>query len=78
MCMGVKRVKKAKVHTLKGEFESLIMKETDKIKDICMKLSGILTNIRVLGETMEESSVVRKIPPAVPDKFLQIASKTLR
>ena len=39
-----------------------------------MKLSGIVTNIRVLGETMEESSVVRKILRAVPDKFLQIAS----
>ncbi|XP_074326879.1 uncharacterized protein LOC141664824 [Apium graveolens] len=74
MCMGVERVKEAKVQTLKGEFESLIMKETDKIEDFCMKLSGIVINIRVLGETMEESSVVRKILRAVPDKFLQIAS----
>jgi len=40
-----------------------------------MKLSGIATNIRVLGEEMEQSSVVRKIlRAAVPDKFLQIAS----
>ena len=74
MCMGVERVKEAKVQTLKGEFESLIMKETDNIDEFCMRLSGIVTNIRVLGETMEESSVVRKILRAVPDKFLQIAS----
>lgn len=39
-----------------------------------MKLSGIVTNIQVLGETMEESTVVRKILRAVSEKFLQIAS----
>lgn len=50
------------------------MMETDKIDDFCMKLSGIMINIRVVGETMEESSVVRKILCVVPDKFLQIAS----
>lgn len=74
MCMGAEKVKEAKVQTLKGEFESLIMKETDKIDDFCMKLSGLVANIRILGETMEESNVVRKILRAVPDKFLQIAS----
>ena len=60
MFMGVARVKEAKVQALKGEFESLIMNEMEKIEDFCMKLSGIVTNIRVLGEIMEESSVVRK------------------
>nr|XP_017225347.1 PREDICTED: uncharacterized protein LOC108201567 [Daucus carota subsp. sativus] len=74
MSVGAERVKEAKVQTLKGEFESLTMRETDNIDDFCMKLSGIATNIRVLGEVMEESSVVRKILCAVPDKFLQIAS----
>ena len=74
MSMGVERVKEAKVQALKGEFESLIMNETEKIEDFCMKLSGIVTNMRVLGETMEESSVVKKILRAVSDKFLQIAS----
>ena len=48
------------MQALKGEFESLIMNEMEKIEDFCMKLSGIVTNIRVLGEIMEESSVVRK------------------
>lgn len=74
LCMGAERVKEAKVQTLRAEFESLVMKETDQVDDFCMKLSGIVTNIRVLGETMEEASVVRKILRAVLDKFLQIAS----
>ncbi|XP_074377318.1 uncharacterized protein LOC141718838 [Apium graveolens] len=73
LCMGATRVNEAKVQTLRSEFESLVMKKTDQVDDLCMKLSGIVTNIRVLGETIEESSVVRKILRAVPDKFLQIA-----
>ncbi|XP_074336000.1 uncharacterized protein LOC141673166 [Apium graveolens] len=74
MCMGVERVQEARVQTLKGEFEYLMMKDSEKIEDFFLKLSGTVTNIRVLGEAMEESSVVRKILRAVPDKFLQIAS----
>ncbi|XP_074356144.1 uncharacterized protein LOC141695832 [Apium graveolens] len=74
LCMGAERVKEAKVQMLKGEFESLVMKETDQAHDFCMKLSGIVTNIRVLGEAVEESSMVRKILRGVPDKFLQISS----
>ncbi|XP_074337770.1 uncharacterized protein LOC141674968 [Apium graveolens] len=72
--MGAELVKEANMQTLKGEFESLVMKETYQVDDFCMKLSGIVMNIRVLGEIMEESSVVLKILRAVPEKFLQIAS----
>ena len=50
MSVGAERVKEAKVQTLKGEFESLTMKETNNIDDFFMKLSGIATNIRVFEE----------------------------
>ena len=55
--MGVARVKEEKVQALKGEFESLIMNEMEKIEDFCMKLTGIVTNIWVLGEIMEEITI---------------------
>lgn len=74
MCMGADRVKLAKVQTLKTELESLNMKEGDQLEDFCMKVNGIVTNIRTLGETMEESYVVKKLLRAMPSKFLQIAS----
>ena len=53
LCMGAERVKVAKVQTLRTEFESLNMKETDELEDFCMKLNGIVTNIRILGESVE-------------------------
>lgn len=50
------------------------MKDTDLLKDFYMKLNGIMTNIRALGEDMKESYIVKKILRTVPPKFLQIAS----
>lgn len=67
-------MKTAKVQTLKTEFEYLSMKDTYQLEDFCMKLNGIVTNIRNLGETMEESYVVKKLLLIVPTKFLQTAS----
>lgn len=74
MCLGADRVKKAKIQTLKAEFESLRMKENEKLDDFCIKLTGLVANIRVLGETLDEAYVVKKFLRAMPTKFLQISS----
>lgn len=74
MCLGADRVKKARIQTLKAEFEFLNMKDTELIDDFCMRLNGLVTNIRALGETVNEAYVVKKLLRAVPSKFLQITS----
>lgn len=73
MCLGADKVKKARIQTLKAEFESLSMKETEAIDDFCMKLNGLVTNIRALGEEVQEAYIVKKLLRAVLAKFLQIA-----
>lgn len=72
MCLGAERVRKAKVQTLKTEFENLSMKETEMLDEFCLRLSGLVTNMRILGETVDESYVVKKLLRAVPARFLQI------
>lgn len=74
MCLGAERVKKARVQTLKAEFETLSMKEMETIDDFSMKLSGLVTTIRALGETVEEGYIVKKLLRAVPSRFVQITS----
>lgn len=74
LCLGADKVKKARAQTLKIEFETTIMKETEQLDDFCARLSGVVTNIRALGEPVEETYVVKKLLRAVPSKFLQIAS----
>lgn len=74
MSQGADRMKKVRVQTLKTEFESLRMVDSEQIDDFYVKLNGLVSTIRALGEEMNESSVVKKLLRAVPSKFLQIAS----
>lgn len=71
---GCRTSKNSKEQTPKAEFESMSMKDGEHIENFCMKVNGIVTNIRVLGETMKETYVVKKLLRAMPTKFLQIAS----
>lgn len=59
---------------LKSEFESLNLKDSESLNDFTMNLNGLVTNIRMLGEDIKESYVVKKLLRAVPKKFLQITS----
>ena len=52
--LGADRVKKAMAQTLKAEFESLSMKESEQLDDFCLKLNGLVAKIRELGETIGE------------------------
>ncbi|XP_074373447.1 uncharacterized protein LOC141713772 [Apium graveolens] len=74
MCLGADRVRTTKIQTLKAEFDSLTMKEIEPIDEFSMKLNDFVTNIRALGEEVQESYMVKKLLRAVPTKFLQIAS----
>nr|KAJ0208302.1 hypothetical protein LSAT_V11C500255750 [Lactuca sativa] len=72
--LGADRVKKARIQTLKADFEALSMKDTEVVDEFAVKVSNIVSNIHTLGETVEESYVVKKLLRAMPSKFLQIAS----
>lgn len=74
MCQGADRVKQEKVQTLRTEFESLSMKENEQLNEFYLKLNGLVSNIRALGDEMKESYVVKKLLRAVSPKFLQIVS----
>lgn len=74
MHVGADCVKEARAQTLMSEFDVMRMKETESIKDFAMKLATIVNEIRVLGDKMEERTVVKKFLRAVPDKFLPIVS----
>ncbi|XP_074376484.1 uncharacterized protein LOC141718044 [Apium graveolens] len=50
------------------------MKEIEPLNDFYMKLNNLVTNIRVLGENMEETYVVKTLLRAVPSRIIQIAS----
>ncbi|XP_074352038.1 uncharacterized protein LOC141691198 [Apium graveolens] len=74
MSLGEDKVRMSKAQTLKCEFKTMCMKDTDQFDDFYLKLNNLVTNIRALREKMEEVYVVMKLLRAVPTRFLQIAS----
>ena len=66
--VGAERVKEARLQTLMAEFDILKMKEEDTIDLFVGKLSGISSKSASLGETMEESKLVKKFLKTLPRK----------
>lgn len=74
MFMGADRVWKIRVQTLKAEFEALNVKEPEDVDEFTVKVSYIMSTMCALGDTVEESYVVKKLLRTVASKFLLIAS----
>ncbi|KAJ9544830.1 hypothetical protein OSB04_024537 [Centaurea solstitialis] len=72
--LGEERVQKARIHTLKSEFEALRMKDGETIDEFTRKLSGMVSKYNSLGATLEDGVLVRKLLDSVPDKFLQLVA----
>ncbi|GKC94912.1 zinc finger, CCHC-type containing protein [Tanacetum coccineum] len=72
--VGVNRVQQAKQQTLKSEFEMLQMEENESIDSFVTRLTGIINKAASVGLAYEDSTIVRKLLNAVPDRFLQISA----
>ena len=66
------KVKIAELQTLRRNFESLDMKESETIDSFFTKLLGLVNQIRSNGETLEEERIVEKILRCLPPRFDKI------
>ncbi|KAJ0614196.1 hypothetical protein HanIR_Chr02g0059731 [Helianthus annuus] len=72
--VGADRVQKARLQTLKTEFEMLKMKEEDTIDSFTARLNSIVTRASGLGSTFDQPTLVRKLLSSVPKRFVQIVA----
>lgn len=72
--LGTDRVQKARLQTLRGEFERLKMKEDETINNFSGKISGIAEKFKSLGTRLDEEVIVRKFLNSVPKKYLPIVA----
>ncbi|XP_074362872.1 uncharacterized protein LOC141703174 [Apium graveolens] len=63
MSQGAEKVKKARVQTLKADFEALNMKDTDMLDEFYMKLNGIIASTLEQFGNLDTMSVEEVIGP---------------
>ncbi|XP_051129721.1 uncharacterized protein LOC127250461 [Andrographis paniculata] len=72
--LGADRVQRARLHTLKSDFERLRMKEGETIDEFSGNLSAMVSKFNNLGSTIEDNTLVRKILDSVPDMYLLLVA----
>ena len=73
MHMGVARVREATTQWLRSEFEAIAFRDGETLDAFGMRITSLVNNLRSLGDSMEEVSVVQKFLRVVPPRYMQIA-----
>jgi hypothetical protein len=61
MHVGDARVKAASVQRLWKEYENIAFRDGESVGDFCMRIQGLVRNLREMGEKLEDGRVVKKI-----------------
>jgi hypothetical protein len=73
MRVGDDRVKAANVERLMKAFETVTFRDSENVDEFVMRVNGIVSGLRELGEKIEDNRVVRKILRVLPRKMRQVA-----
>jgi hypothetical protein len=69
--MGFERVRKAKVQRLCTEFEMMPFKDGETVVDFALRLMGLVNDLWVLSDTVQDVKALRKLLRVVPPRYMQ-------
>lgn len=71
---GSQKVLAVKLQTLRRQFQNLLMKESEKVKDYFSRVIEIVNQMRLYGEDINDQKVVEKILISLPKKYEYIVA----
>lgn len=74
MYVGADRVLKAKLQTVKTEFDGLQRRDGESVDEFAIRITTVLSKMHTLGAKIEDSYVVEKVLHVVTPRFLPVAS----
>ena len=73
MHAGDDRMKAASIQRFMRQFDNLTFRDGENVGDFAMRINGLITSLRELGERIEDSHVVKKVLRVVPRRLKQCA-----
>ena len=71
--VGVDRVREANAQQLRREFNALLWKDSETAEDFANRLTGLASDLRILGDNTSDVEIVRKMLQLVPEHLAQVA-----
>jgi hypothetical protein len=69
MHVSADRIKEVNAQKLLKDFENIVFKEGESIDDFGMRITNLASNLKTLGETIEDERVVKKFLRVIPARF---------
>ena len=69
---GTDKVEIVKLQSLRREFETFCMQNSESIQDFLARVMGIVNEIRSYGEDLKDQKIVEKILESLPTKFNRV------
>ena len=67
--VGAEHVVQSRIQFLRREFENLSMRKDEKVSEYSLRFTKVLSELRDLGENLEEKDVVSKLLRSLQQKF---------
>ncbi|CAN6169870.1 unnamed protein product, partial [Urochloa humidicola] len=73
MRLGDERIREARAQQLRRDYEAIAFGDGESVEDFALRLQGMVSQLAVLGDTIEEKEAVTKYLRVVPEKYEQVA-----
>ncbi|WVZ88093.1 hypothetical protein U9M48_034646 [Paspalum notatum var. saurae] len=70
--MGIERVRESNAQKLQCDFNNITFKDGESVDDFSLRISNLASNLRLLGDEIQDKEVVKKMMQVILDRLMQV------